>query len=129
MNAEVVASLKWAVGVVVLALVATLARKLGLIDGETVTRLVVGANGLMIASFGNRMPKAFVPEAWARQLRRVSAWSLVLSGLAYAGLWAFAPITVAVVGGCIAVATGIAVTIAYCFVLRSRANTQGPHAA
>ena len=122
MNKEVVGSLGWGVGIVILALGATFARKLGYMDGETVTRLVIGANGLMIAWFGNRMPKTFVPSAWARQLRRVAGWSLALSGLVYAGLWAFAPIPVAVVGGCGAVAAGIAVTIGYCLSLRAKAK-------
>jgi len=74
----------------------------------------------MIASFGNRMPKTFVPNACARQARRVASWSLVLSGLVYAGLWAFAPIPVAVVGGCAAVLSGMAVTIGYCISLRAK---------
>ena len=41
------------------------------------------------------MPKAVVPSAYARQATRVAGWSMVLSGLVYAGLWAFAPIPVA----------------------------------
>ena len=67
MTQEVLGSLALGVGIVVLALVATSARKLGYIDADTVTRLVMGANGLMIAWFGNRLPKAFVPSACARQ--------------------------------------------------------------
>ena len=122
MNKDLIGSFAWGFGIVVLALGATLARKLGYIDGDTVTRLVIGANGLMIAWFGNRMPKTFVPDAWARQARRVAAWSLVLSGLVYAGLWAFAPIPVAVAGGSGAVLAGIAVTLGYCLSLRSKAK-------
>jgi uncharacterized membrane protein len=125
MNKELVGSLSWGIGIVVLALVATYARKLGYMDSETVTRLVVGANGLMIAWFGNRMPKTFVPAAWARELRRVAGWSLFVSGLIYAALWAFAPTSVAIVGGCAAVAAGIAVTIGYCLSLRARARAAG----
>jgi len=102
------------------ALAASLARRLGYMDGDTVTRLVIGLNGLMIAWYGNRMPKTFVPNALARRARRVASWSLVLSGLAYAGLWAFAPIQTAVVGGTVAVFTGIAVTLGYCVSLRSK---------
>lgn len=122
MNKDVIGSLAWGVGILVLALVATLARNLGYVDGDTVTRVVVGANGLMIAWFGNRMPKAFVPIAWARQVRRVGGWSLVLSGLVYAGLFAFAPIPVAIAGGAGAVVAGIAVTLGYCLSLRAKAR-------
>ena len=122
MREEVFGSLAWGVGIVVLALVATFLRKLGHIDADTVTRLVIGANGLMIAWFGNRLPKAFVPSASARQLRRVAGWSLVLSGLAYAGLWTFAPLPTAVAGGSTAVLAGIAVTVGYCLSLRAKAK-------
>jgi hypothetical protein len=119
---ELIGSFAWGFGILVLALSATLARKLGYMDSDTVTRLVIGANGLMIAWMGNRMPKAFVPSACARKVRRVAGWSLVLSGLIYAGLWAFAPIRVAVAVGSGAVLAGIAVTIGYCLSQRSKAS-------
>ena len=122
MNKDLIGSFAWGGGIVVVALGATLARKLGYMDGDTVTRLVIGLNGLMIAWYGNRMPKTFVPSAQARQARRVAAWSLVLSGLVYAGLFAFAPIPVAVAGGSAAVLTGIAVTLGYCLSLRAKAK-------
>jgi hypothetical protein len=61
-----------------------------------------------------------VPGAQARQARRVAAWSLVLSGLVYAGLWAFAPIAVATWAGMAVVLAGIAVTLGYCLTLRRR---------
>jgi uncharacterized membrane protein HdeD (DUF308 family) len=76
----------------------------------------------MIAWMGNRMPKAFVPHAVARRVRRVGGWSLVLSGLVYTGVWAFAPISVAVAVGTGAVVTGIAVTVGYCLVQRAKAK-------
>jgi len=122
MNKDLIGSLAWGGGIIALALVATLARKLGYMDGDTVTRLVVGVNGLMIAWYGNRMPKAFVPSAGVRKIQRVGGWSMVLSGLVYAGLWAFAPIHVAVIGGCGAVLAGIAVTLGYCLSLRAGAK-------
>jgi hypothetical protein len=122
MNKEFAGNMAWGAGIVVLALGATVARKLGYIDDDTVTRLVIGANGLMIAWNGNLMPKVFVPHAGARQARRVAGWSLVLSGLVYAGLWAFAPIPVAAIGGSVAIVAGIAVTLGYCLSLRARAK-------
>jgi hypothetical protein len=124
MNKQVVTDLAWGVGIAVVALVASWARKLGYMDGDTVMRVVIGLSGLMIASFGNRMPKTFVPSSQARQARRVAAWSLVLSGLVYAGLWAFAPIPIAIAGGCGAVLLGIAVTIGYCVSLRAKAKAK-----
>ncbi|QAY79624.1 ammonium transporter [Sphingosinicella sp. BN140058] len=116
------AGLAWAGGIIALALAASLARTLGYVDPETVTRIVVGTNGLMIAWYGNRMPKALAPSAKARQVARVGGWSMVLSGLVYAGFWAVAPVPVAVVGGCAAVLAGIAVTLGYCLALRNKAK-------
>lgn len=120
MNKEVIGSLAWGGGILVLALIASFARQQGYIDQDTTTRIVLGATGLMIAWFGNRMPKIFVPGAGARQARRVAGWSLALSGLVYAALWAFAPFQVALIGGCGAVIAGMVVTFGYCFSLRSR---------
>ncbi len=123
MNKDVIGSLAWGVGIVVLALGATFARQQGYIDADTVTRLVLGATGLMVAWFGNRMPKTIAPSARARQAQRVGGWSMALSGLIYAGLWVFAPTDVALIGGCGAIIIGIAVTFFYCLSLRGRAKT------
>ncbi len=123
MNKEWIAGLAWGGGIVLVALGASHARQLGYIDSETVTRLVIGLNGLMIAWYGNRMPKAFAPTAKARQVARIGGWSMVLSGIVYAGLWAFAPMPVAVALGCAAVGAGIVVTIGYCLALRSKGTS------
>jgi hypothetical protein len=123
MNKDLIGNLVWAGGILAVALGGTAARQMGYVDNDTLTRVVIGINGLMIAWFGNRMPKAFVPSVLARRVHRVGGWSLVLSGLVYAGLWAFAPFQIAVVGGCGAVLAGIAVTIGYCLALRARAKT------
>lgn len=122
MNKELFAGLAWGGGIVALALGATLARRMGYIDSDTVTRVVIGMNGLMMTWFGNRIPKGFVPSAHAGRARRVAGWSLVLSGLTYAGLFAFAPLPVAYWGGAGAVLAGIAVTMGYCLLLRSKAK-------
>jgi len=122
MNKDLIGSFAWGGGIVAVALAGTFARQMGYVDGDTVTRVVIGLNGLMIAWFGNRMPKAFVPSVLARRVHRVGGWSLVLSGLIYAGLWAFAPIQTAVIGGSAAVLTGIAITIGYCLMLRAKAK-------
>lgn len=122
MNKELIEDIVSGVGVLVLALGATLARQQGFIDSETTTRIVLCAIGLQIAWYGNRMPKRLAPSAKARQVQRVGGWSLALSGLVYAGLWAFAPFPAALIGGCGAVVVGIAVTLGYCLSARSKAN-------
>ena len=120
MNKDLIGNLAWAGGIVALALAATFARNQGYIDQEVVKRIVIGATGLMIAWQGNRLPKTVLPTAHARQAQRVAGWSLAVSGLIYAALWAFAPIDVAVIGGCGAVLAGILITIGYCLSLRSK---------
>ena len=118
----VMKDLAWGVGIVVLALSATWARQQGWIDGDTVTRLVMGATGLMLAAFGNRAPKRLAPSACAARVARVSGWSLAISGLIYAGQWALAPFEVALWGGCAAVLIGMVVTFGYCFSVARRAR-------
>lgn len=123
-NRDFVANIAWGLAIVLIAGVGVVLRRLGLVDPETVTRTVIGANGLMIAWMGNRMPKSFVPSACARRVRRVGGWSLALSGIVYAGLFAFAPLSVAYVGGAAAVFGGVAFTMGYCFLMRARARTR-----
>ncbi|ADK99463.1 SdpI family protein [Brevundimonas subvibrioides] len=122
MNKDLINSLAWGGGIVALALGASFARSQGYIDHETTLRIVLGATGLMIVAFGNRIPKTFVPGAGARKAQRVAAWSMVISGLVYTAAFLFAPIATAVMIGCGAVIAGIAVTFGYCLSLRSRAR-------
>ena len=118
MNKEVVAGLAGAGAILVMALAAKAASKVGIVDADTVTRMVVGANGLLVAWYGNLMPKTFVPNACARRVRRVGGWAMALSGLAYAGLFLFAPLPVAFSVGSGAIVAGIAVTLGYALLLR-----------
>lgn len=124
MKKELLAGLAWGGGIVLLALGARFAHQQGYIDRDTMLRLVIGMNGLMIAYYGNRLPKAVAPSAVARRITRVGGWAFVLSGLVYAGFWAFAPISLAVPVGTGAVAAGMIVTLGYCFWLRVRASAR-----
>lgn len=117
---DLIGSFGWAGGILALALAASLARKAGYIEPDTSVRVVIATIGLMVAWQGNRIPKAFVPSASARQAKRVAGWSMALSGLIYAGFYAFAPLHVAFVYGCGAIAAGIAVTVVSCLSLRVR---------
>jgi hypothetical protein len=123
MKKELIQDLAWGGGILILALCASYARSQGFIDHDTTTRIVIGATGLMVAWFGNRMPKRFVSSERARKAQRVGGWSLAVSGLIYAGLWAFAPLSVALWVGCAAIIAGMAVTLGYCLWLRDRART------
>jgi hypothetical protein len=123
MNKEIAGSLAWAGGILVVALGGVEASKLGYIDRETLTRLVIGINGLMVAWYGNRIPKRFAPSASIKQIQRVAGWSQVISGFAYAGLWAFAPMNVAIIGGSAVILASLAITFGYCL------TSRGPKAA
>ena len=120
MKKDLIHDLAWGGGIVVLARCASYARSPGFIDHDMTTRIVIGATGLMIAAFGNRMPKRFVSSERARKAQRVGGWSLAISGLIYGGLWAFAPLNVALWVGCGAIIAGMAVTLGYCLWLRGR---------
>lgn len=120
MKKELIGALAWAGAMFALALGTSFANKLGYIGHDTVLRVVTGVIGLWLAWYGNRLPKTFVRSTQGRQVQRFSAWSMVLSGLVYAGLWAFAPITVAVWGGLCAVLAGIAMTLGYCMSFQTR---------
>ncbi len=121
MKKEILVALGWAAIMLPLALAAKYAQAHGYIDADMKLR-ILAMNGLYIAYLGNSLPKAVVPYAWARQSRRFTGWTLVLSGLVFAGLWAFAPIPVAEVVGTGAVFAGVIVSLAYCVWLSSRAR-------
>ena len=113
MNKDIIAGLIAGAAMLLVALGAKFAHAHGYIDGDATLR-VIAMNGLLIAYFGNDIPKRAAPHAIARKAMRVSGWSMVLSGLVYAGLWAFAPIPVAVVFGTGAVFAGVILTLGYC---------------
>lgn len=102
---------------VVGTLLLTLARKQGMIDGETATRGVMVLIGIGVILIGNRMPKMLdVPPAPSlaiaalqQTVHRVGGWAMMLAGLVWVGLWVFAPRDVAQVGSVVAVGAGVAV--------------------
>ena len=104
---------------VVAALLLTLARKQGLIDAEGVTRGAMVIIGLGIAAIGNMMPRTrdglppptMELAALRQRVLRISGWALMLGGLAFAGLSAFAPLDVAPIGAMIALGGSMAVMI------------------
>jgi hypothetical protein len=112
--------LAWGAGILLVALGAKFAFNHGYIDKDMMLRIVIGINGLMIVYYGNLVPKKVAPNVDVRQVMRVSGWSQVLGGLFYTGLWAFAPIPLALTLGTAAVAASLIVTLGYCFWLRAQ---------
>jgi hypothetical protein len=85
----------WGPIIVCATLLASYLRDLGYTDGDTVTRIVMCLSGLMVASFGNRVPQSLLPQAETGIGRKLASKSLVFGGLVFAGLWAIAEITIA----------------------------------
>ncbi len=52
----------WGPIIVCTSLLASYLRDLGYTDGDAVTRVVMCLSGLMIASFGNRVPQTLLPQ-------------------------------------------------------------------
>ena len=118
---QVIFSLAVAGTIVAGALLMTLAKQMGLTDQDTVVRVVMAMIGLSIFASGNLMPKMMdgpppqtrAAAAVRQAVRRVGGWALMLSGLAYALLWAFAPRDIATIGSIAAVGAAMVVTIGY----------------
>jgi hypothetical protein len=113
MKNELTNNVIWAGAMIVIALAASAAFRFGYIEQETVTRVSIGAFGLYMAWYGNRLPKTFVADEAARRARRVSAWSTVISGTIYAALFAFAPLQTAIWAGTGAILAGALITVGY----------------
>lgn len=104
------------------ALLLVLANRQGLIDDETRTRGAMVLIGLCLAAIGNRMPKTMdgppprsvTLAALRLSVLRLGGWALMLGGVAFAGLWAFAPQDVAFVGSLTAVGAAMVVTVGGC---------------
>ena len=121
MKHEIGIDLLWAGVILAASAAAALARSQGLIDDDTTVR-VVALNGLMVAYYGNKIPKGLAPSAAILQAKRFAGWAMVISGLIYAAFWGFAPLPLAMTIGTGSVALGVLSTIAYCLWLRRRAK-------
>lgn len=115
------------------ALLLTLARKQGWIDAEGVTRGVMVIIGLGLAAIGNMVPKTrdgpppptLELAALRQRVMRTAGWALMLGGLAFAGLSAFAPLSIAPLSA--AVVLGGAMAVMIFFVAKwIRAYHRGP---
>ncbi len=94
---------------------------LQIIDADFARRTMQVIIGLILAAYGNFMPKdvaalrgsACAPSR-SQSILRVGGWSIALAGLAYAYLWAFAPIAFADIASMIVVIGALFVMAGYC---------------
>ena len=111
-----------ALAVLILGTAAALryAQGLDLIGPDAARRTMQVMIGLILAAYSNLMPKdlgrwraAAAAGARSQSALRVGGWSMTLAGLAYAGLWAFAPLAFADVAAMAVVASAMLITMGY----------------
>lgn len=112
-----------AVAVVLLAAAAALkiGQHAGIIDRNTVESAFQALMGLMVAFYGNLIPKNLGRSRGVEHDRRmqpvlrVSGWAFTLAGLAYAVLAFVQPREVADAAGMFAIASALAITLVAAF--------------
>jgi len=111
-----------AVAILVMASAAVLryAQGAGLIEEDAARRTMQVMIGLILAAYANLMPKDVGPwqasalaVARAQSTLRVGGWSMTLAGLAYAGLWAFAPLGFVNLASMVVVASAMVIMMGY----------------
>ncbi len=111
-----------AVAILILGTAAALSyvQRLDWIAPDTARRTMQVLIGLSLAAYSNLIPKdvgrwraSALAMARAQSARRVGGWSMTLAGVAYAGLWAFAPLAVADVASVAVVALAMLITMGY----------------
>ncbi|MDO9587513.1 MAG: hypothetical protein Q8R45_02715 [Brevundimonas sp.] len=101
------------------ALALRYAENAGAIGADDARRAIQVLIGLMLAGYANLMPKrgrgvgSLLAQARVQTALRIGGWSLTMAGLAYAGLWAFAPLEIADTAGLFAVAAATLLTLGY----------------
>jgi hypothetical protein len=92
----------------------------GLIDEDTALRAFGVVLGVMLMIYAN-----FIPKQVARGdagAMRFTGWVFVAAYLAYAAIWAFAPMDYTVWGSMAAIAGALVLTLAYCALRRRKAT-------
>jgi hypothetical protein len=106
----------------------------GIIGEDVATRAVQVVIGLGLAAYANVIPKqvggrrgSIEAETRAQAAQRVGGWSITLAGLIHAGLWAFAPLSLAIPASMVVVGGAVMLTLGYavwCFTVR-RSDSPG----
>lgn len=84
----------------------------GLLGDEWPTRIAMAFSGLVIAFYGNAIPKRLLRSERALASRRLSGWAFVLAGLGSAVAWLLLPtaiampLSMALIGGTVVLVLG-----------------------
>lgn len=95
----------------------------GALGADTPVRIMMVFNALMLAYYGNAIPKAVLRTPVARAARRFAGWVFVLGGVISAALWAFAPLDIATPAALTVTAGSAILAFGYCFLSRGRTAT------
>lgn len=97
-----------------------LAEEAAIVGADGARRAMQVLIGLVLAGYANFMPKQLKQmqespraESRAQSVLRVGGWLMVLAGLAYAALWAFAPLAIADGASMAVVAAALIATVGY----------------
>ncbi len=93
----------------------------GVLGHDAPVRLMMVGNSLLLAYYGNAIPKAVLRTPVARSGRRFAGWVFVLGGLISAALWAFAPLDIATPIALAVTAGSAILAIGYCRLNRTNA--------
>jgi hypothetical protein len=95
----------------------------GLVGADMSVRTVIVLAGLVLAWYGNEVPKAIVHSERARTAKRFSGWVFTLAGLGSAAGGALLPVDLAITAELAVVGGGLLLVVLYCLTTR-----QGPEA-
>jgi hypothetical protein len=90
----------------------------GILGADTPVRVMMVFNALLLAYYGNAIPKAVLRTPVARASRRFAGWVFVLGGLISGALWAFAPLDIATPAAMTVTAGSAVLALGYCFLAR-----------
>lgn len=94
----------------------------GVMDGsfgaDAPVRAMMVFNSLLLAYYGNAIPKAVLRTSVARAGRRFAGRVFVLGGLVSAALWAFAPLDIATPLAMTVTAGSAILAFGYCLLVR-----------
>ena len=117
---RIIPALGLAAVIIATALAASYAKSEGMISPDLGDRIVMVVVGLVLVVLNNAIPKQLAPpqasaraEALGQSVRRVFGWTMTLGGLAWAAIWAFAPMAVAKPLAIAAMVSAMAIALGY----------------